>query len=204
MIRNLNRLTGALALSLWAGSSTADESWLGYIDWLTANSDFEYNGEPLPTVEYRSQAMLQLMAYGDQRVAQAEYEGRELNIIEGVYDDYVMYLPDDVETPEYVIVHELVHYLQDINDVTDDCIPANEPIAYLLHHKWAEENGYVLPQGNLLFGMMLGMACREQYGYLPRWTLLNRDEESLIEAVEKTVPISVGIFLPEYRKRFLL
>lgn len=163
----------SLAAVFWgatAATSMADDRFLEHIEWITANSPLEYNGEPLPTVKYVSQGILQVMGYGDQAVARAEYEGKTLPTVLASYNDFVIYLKDDgafTDMP-WVIVHELVHYLQDVNGTTDDCVPANEPQAYLLHDLWQKENGYehMRNSGNVFYGLTMAMACydRDPYG----------------------------------------
>ena len=167
----MKRILLALSLALLPSGALANDTWLEYIDWIVANTDYEYNGEPLPTVEERSQAELKIMAYGAEVVARAEFDGQELPDVLAAYDDFVMYVPVDTEVQPWVIVHELVHYLQEVNGALDECVGANEPEAYLLHDQWQEEHGYdeFRNSGNIMYGMMLGMTCIEQDMYGRPW-----------------------------------
>ena len=149
-------------------SAHADERFLPHIKWITENSDLEYNGEPLPTIEYVSAGELLILAHGPEAVAKAEYEGREMVAVLASYHDYVVYLQSEevFEQEPWIVVHELVHYLQDVNGTTKECIPANEPEAYRLHDKWQEQHGYPRNPGNVFYGILLGMACEENHRYV--------------------------------------
>lgn len=151
----------SLIACLVAWSVQADERFLPHITWITENSPMEYNGEPLPRVEYVSQGILQVMAYGDQAVAQAEHQGRQLPKVLATYDEYMIYVVDDMTFTEqpWVLVHELVHYLQDVNGTTQACVPANEPQAYKLHAEWQRQHGYEVNQANIFYGLTLALAC---------------------------------------------
>lgn len=147
--------------------ASANDTWLGYIDWLVDNSEYEYNGEPLPTVEYHSPAMLQILIYGEEHVAQAELNGWNIPDVWGAYNDGVMYLPEgaDYEHPHTIVtvVHELYHFLQDINGVTAHCSGLLEREAYKLHWQYAVEHELDVEEPNWLFVAMLEMSCYEPH-----------------------------------------
>lgn len=153
------------ALLLAANTASANPIFEEYIDWIVANSEFEYNGEPLPTIERTNKAMLLIMLYGEQRVAQAEYNNTYLPEVEAIYDDETntIFLPHETELEDFanhhIIVHELVHYLQDINGITDECVGRLEAPAYKLHTQWQDEVDHPAERPNGLFVMMLELAC---------------------------------------------
>lgn len=163
------KLFALCALLVTPIGSHADERLLPYINWLTENSALEYNGEPLPEVAGINYAILEIMAHGERAVAAAEKEGRELFPVHGVYDHFKkkILFPEDVDpwTDEDTMVHELVHYLQDINGTLDECAGNNEKEAYTLHWKWVEEHGYEAEEPNWLYVFMLAMACEEHHTY---------------------------------------
>lgn len=171
-MRILNASIALVMLSLCAPAH-ADERFLPYIDWLVANSEYEYNGEELPTIEVRPYAWVEVMVYGPDTVAQAEQNGSELPEVRGAYlhDKNVILFPEgvDVWEREDVIVHELYHYLQHINGHIEDCLPLMERPAYEIHWEWVEAHGREadFEEPNWLFVFVLEMSCYERYMYHP-------------------------------------
>lgn len=166
----------AASMLLAASMSKADERMMPYIDWLIANTDYEYNGEELPTVKHMSEQMLMIYGYGEQRVAQAEFKGSYLAPILGLYDDEenVIMLPDTHDLMDFeighIVVHELVHYLQTINGFDDHgCKQNSEPEAYRLHEQWMDEHDHPADRPNALWVMMIATACH-RYDYLAPYT----------------------------------
>lgn len=159
----------SLLLVLLASTSNADERLMPYIEWITENSELEYNGEPLPGVVTMDYALLEVLTYGDQTVAQAERDGRDLPQVHGIYrhDTNNLVLPDtsDPWQEEEVLVHELVHYLQYLNREPPDCVQEWERQAYELHWQWVQEHDYDAEEPNWLFVFMLQMSCRDMHPY---------------------------------------
>lgn len=157
------------SLILTASVANANPIFEEYIDWIVANSDFEYNGESLPTVERASREMLMIMLYGEEVVAQAEKNNNHLPEAEAIYDDETdtIFLPHETDLEDfanhYIIVHELVHYLQDINGITDECLGRLEIPAYKLHAKWQDEVDHPAPRPNALFVAMLELSCNNRH-----------------------------------------
>ena len=151
----------------FAATTKADERFMPYIEWIVENSDMEYNGEPLPTLDIMPYDLLQIEVYGAEQVAQAEYQGYELAPVLGGYDDENkrMMFPDtgDVWEMQDVMVHELYHYMQDINGTMTDCPGDSEVEAYKLHELWMDEHNVEGERPNLLWAVMLQMACQEHY-----------------------------------------
>lgn len=88
-------------------------------------------------------------------------------IAEGVYGIYcedrisINGLEVDLTTPEgqTVLVHELVHWLQDYNGEADNapCVPHLERNAYAVHHEWQAQMG--LPQAPDPFTVHMRSQC---------------------------------------------
>ena len=82
--------------------------------WLGANTPFQASQE-LPKVIFLPIEQMEQMFYGDM-----EYDADQLH---GLYDKTVdtIYLPDDWDRRDPwdmgVLVHEMVHYLQDVNNM---------------------------------------------------------------------------------------
>lgn len=160
-----------LALIMWATASNASETMQSYVDWLDENTQLEYNGEPLPTVEYLSQDMLQILHYGDEQVAQAEYHGHQLFDILGLYNQEtnVIMVPNgtDIDSSEYapIMVHELTHFLQSVNGKYEetDCYPSLEPPAYRAQWDWIQAHNHDGEEPNWLWVMLLDMRCRNPH-----------------------------------------
>lgn len=154
-------------LTLFATFALADAEPVleQYIDWIVENSRFEYNGEPLPEIEYVNQAMLQILMYGEQEVAQAELQGYNLPDVIALYDHVedtiILSAGTDINdvNNHYMLVHELIHYMQDINGVTDPCPRMLEREAYELTDLWQDEVGDSNPRSDPLFLLMIEMSC---------------------------------------------
>lgn len=164
----LTLATGWLLLT--TGASISDERFMPYIDWLTANSDFTYNGEPLPDVEYVSKNMLLTIVYGPEQVAEAEYKGKTMPEVLGAYDDKknVMYLPEGADVGSWenapTVVHELVHFLQMVNKVDDyGCLQNLEQPAYELQTDWMDAHNHPEERPNLFFIFMLTQSCQMRH-----------------------------------------
>ena len=143
---------------------------LKHIAWITQNSSYTYNEENLPEVVYLSQQNLNILVHGDFQVAQSEYKGsylpdakagydKERNVI-SLLDEYVATDPDI----QYMIVHELVHFLQEVNNIDEDIIYASCPVkleedAYRLQRMWMIERNDENPLPNPLFVAFLTSSC---------------------------------------------
>ena len=169
----LKYLITSAFLVLSSGAHAYEDQMLEYIDWITENSDFKYNGEELPEVLVTSLDLLQILAFGEETVAQAEREGRPINPVFGVYrnDIRTILLNEEyLEDIEPVLVHELVHYLQDINQGLSECPGNDEKIAYELHWKWLQDHpeydGRLKDEPDWFYVFFLKLACDqtgEQY-----------------------------------------
>jgi hypothetical protein len=109
-------------------------------------STYVYTGEPLPEVEYASPALVQIYAYGDFVYAQAEHRGESLPLVNAVYDRpnkkilISESLKDYSDKVNVSLIHELVHYMQDINGYTDSLgeehLVCSESEAYDIQILW--------------------------------------------------------------------
>ncbi len=95
--------------------------------WLGANTPFSTDFD-LPNVVFLPQEQMEQMFYGDN-----EYEPDQLH---GMYnkDLDTIYLADDWDRRDAwdmgVLVHEMVHYLQDMNGMTFNCSQEMEKMAW--------------------------------------------------------------------------
>jgi len=164
-------MIGAL---LWsareAKAQTAEGDWLMrvHIEWITQNSELTYHGEPLPTMYLVSDEELWYTVYGRART-DAE---RESNFaVNAIYDHTTrsVLVPESYDlmdgTTAHFLVHELVHYLQDINGVLDtECVSNNEALAYDLHHDWMEQYQTGGEPTDPLFRIFVTMGCDDHSG----------------------------------------
>lgn len=140
---------------------------LEYVNFVTEWTSYEYSGEALPAVETISHTLVQIYAYGDFVYAQAEFKGEELPVVMAVYDvkDKTIYLSDRIKeggaSEEPSLVHEMVHYLQDINGYTeslDGHLICSESEAYEVQMLWQIINGVELEKVDLVNTQSLGAA----------------------------------------------
>ena len=95
--------------------------------WLGANTPFQTD-HPLPTVIFLSQEKMEQMFYGDN-----EYEPDSLH---GMYnkEESTIILSDDWNRNDpwdlSVLVHEMVHYLQDQNNMVFPCNAEMEKMSW--------------------------------------------------------------------------
>ncbi len=95
--------------------------------WLGANTPFNTNFD-VPVVVFLPQEEMNSMYYKDNE--------HEPNSLHGMYDkeNDIIYLPDDWDRREAwdmgVLVHEMVHYLQDMNEMKFACSAEMEKMAW--------------------------------------------------------------------------
>lgn len=85
------------------------------------------------------------------------------------YDVATVYLRDDWNSADLrgraTLVHELVHHVQQVNDVKYDCPAAREPLAYDMAIKWLREQGEQNPYAVLktdAFTIAVRSMCQKQ------------------------------------------
>ncbi len=116
-----------------------------YIDFIVEWTSHKYQGEELPQIQFEDHGLVQVFAYGDLEYAQAEAQGKKLNTVSAVYDAsrktiYVSNtIKDNQQELELALVHELVHYLQEINGYTASLnghLECTESDAYDIQMLW--------------------------------------------------------------------
>ncbi len=106
------------------GTEVIDHSLESYIDFILEWTSYSYKGETPPLVKSTHHELVQIFAYGDFEYAQAESKDVKLPQVNAVYDQKrkTIYISDrlDPQSNDFklALIHELVHYLQDINGYT--------------------------------------------------------------------------------------
>jgi hypothetical protein len=124
------------------------------VDWLAANLDLPAIYEP-PPVEFVSSAKITHMRYGaflpdsprqilvSDSVGQAAHQRETVAIYNNA--TRTIFLPDtwSGRTPAElsVLVHEMVHHLQNVGQLKYDCPAAREKPAYLAQNRWLRQFG---------------------------------------------------------------
>lgn len=85
-----------------------------------------------------------------------------------VYSNGTIYLTEDwtgdTLGEQSILVHEIVHYLQDVNDLPSACPAEREKDAYTIQNKWLREHGFSLQE---VFGLSLPETKLRSLCYLP-------------------------------------
>lgn len=150
-----------------------EERLLKHIQYITEVSTLKYNGEPLPKVKFIKPALLQIFYHGELKVAQSERTGEGLPVVTGLYDPQrkTLYVSEQFEengqSDDPTLVHELVHYLQDINGITEsygDKTQCLEGLAYDIQATWQYEHKVMLDQVPDYNTILLAfMKCEQQF-----------------------------------------
>lgn len=139
-----------ILFSVPAAIADQQSDMLAYIKFIKEWTSYKYNGEPLPKIKIERAELVQIFAFGDYEYAQAESKGIELPTVLGLYDGdrKTIYVSDLVDPNEpmfsVTLVHELVHYLQDINGYTaslDGHLSCTESEAYDVQMLWQIQYG---------------------------------------------------------------
>jgi hypothetical protein len=174
--RKIFGLLAAILLLSQPSFALEKQQILNYIQFITEWSNYQYNQQPLPEIRTESDDMLLIYAYGDYAVAQAEYNGKKLRPVMAIYDhkknELLVSQSLDLNNSTQsgpTLVHELVHYLQDINGKTalyaDDKLACLEGEAYDIQALWQVVNNvradeYQLIQQDILLSFM---NCEAQF-----------------------------------------
>ena len=146
--------------SAQAQAGTADEnrpaisSLLAIAGWISANFDLPYPDEP-PRIEIVPTGQLHRLRYNALLPRRAQAIGGEHSTplpevqreIVALYDDAsrTIYLPEGWTgaslAEQSVLVHEMVHHLQNRAGLKYECGGAREKPAYLAQHKWLADRG---------------------------------------------------------------
>lgn len=167
----LTSLLFASSVSVYAQSSS--DIMLDMIDFITERTDYVYNGERLPYVELKSidemcrtvytQEILDSIGGVENCAVLAYYD----NTIDAIYISDTV--PEDIPAEgfyEMILLHELVHYLQDINGAYGEvrCLGELERDAYKMQEEYVEFMGYPeehIP--NALFVFMVSTCDIDRY-----------------------------------------
>lgn len=138
------------------------------LTWIHHNSDYSWDFQTYPKLEFLSSNYLQELYYD-----KPYEEVKDYNEILALYDSELdtIFLPENKSMYELqpLLVHELVHFLQDLaglyEDETISCAteaPDNlalEPPAYEIHMNWMDAHNHSGEKPNKLFLFMLKQAC---------------------------------------------
>lgn len=118
--------------------------------WLSANLAIPANFNH-PHIEYASPSkMIEIGVHDKFSAAQSINVIGQLPDFVAIYDDqtHTIVLPEGWTgtTPEElsVLVHEMVHHLQNVNDQKFECPAAREKPAYLAQDRWLKQFGHTL------------------------------------------------------------
>ncbi len=131
---------------------------IGIIEFITQNSSLEYAGQDLPEVAVVSENDLQLRFQSSLTEISANEVDNSLARVSALYDRSAnrIFLADVTSIPGPGLFHELVHFLQAIND-KDDMFASHraclEAEAYELQALWQTEQG-------------IDLASKPEYGFV--------------------------------------
>ena len=112
--------------------------------WISQNSSFEItnpNEYPLPVITFISQEEIHFI------VTKKDIKENTIFIIQAAYipENNILYLPHDLKLDtlsfKSILIHELVHHIQNINDISYPCDGHTEKDAYNLEMKYLIQNG---------------------------------------------------------------
>ena len=127
--------------------------------WIGANTD--YNTDvPLPVVEFKTQVEMEGLYYGERK--------REGDLY-GFYNlkKNVIILPDTWDSARPfdlgLLVHEMIHYLQDVNEIQFQCVAEMEADAWPLQKQYLENVHEFHWEYNGLWHLMISQCSTSQY-----------------------------------------
>lgn len=148
---------------------------LGYIDYIVGVSSLKYNGEKLPKIKVMSANRLKGYVYTTEALLEEERTGEALSGVNAAYyyERDEMLINEDLDLEKETefgptLVHELVHYLQDINGITEkfgDKTICLEGEAYDIQALWQIENN-VRPEEYAAINQQIlvsFMQCEQQF-----------------------------------------
>jgi hypothetical protein len=141
----------------------------GIATWLSSNFDLPAIKER-PVVEFASRMELARLRASDRAHAQGFMESNgqlAQREVVALYDNKTrtILLPDDwggtSPADQSVLVHEMVHHLQNLGNLKFDCPSAREKEAYLAQDKWLERFGLSLEHefDVDMFTVLIASAC---------------------------------------------
>ena len=128
--------------------------------WIGANTD--YNTDvPLPVVEFKTQVEMESLYYGERK--------REEGDLYGFYNlkKNIIILPDTWDSARPfdlgLLVHEMIHYLQDVNKIQFQCVAEMEADAWPLQKQYLENVHEFHWEYNGLWHLMISQCSTSQY-----------------------------------------
>ena len=166
-------LASVLAVTLAAGAWSTDLGsrllMLSYIDWIEARSSLTHDGQPLPDLVQWDERKIHVWMYGQDVVDEVEAnESMQLPVVMGLYDPrtrrIIVPARFDPWSFDYAptMVHELVHYLQDINGTLAECAGMSEREAYELSNEWIAQHNHPREPMDGFTIAMIELSCAER------------------------------------------
>jgi len=149
MVWGILSILVAAVTALPTFAQTAPTDLKRYIDFAVEWTPYAYTGQPYPKIKLERHDIVQVYGYGELETAQAEEQGIELPVVNAVYvpEDKTIYVSDRISLNdpkiESTMVHEIVHYLQDITGYTrslEGHIACTEADAYDVQMLWQKIN----------------------------------------------------------------
>ncbi len=141
------------------------------VSWLASNFDLPAPRDR-PAIEFASKAKLALMHANDSAHWQGFTQSKGIDQstqrqVVALYDSKsrTIFLPDDWigKTPaeQSVLVHEMVHHIQNLAQLQFECPMAREKLAYLAQDKWLRQFGTSLEKefDVDIFTVLISSAC---------------------------------------------
>lgn len=141
------------------------------VTWLSSNYDLPAIKDH-PKIELAANARLATMRAFDSAASQSQagdviFNGPNQRRVVALYDSKLktILLPEDwtgnSPADQSVLVHEMVHHLQNLSGIQFDCPSAREKMAYLAQAKWLERSGLSLERefDVDMFTIVISSAC---------------------------------------------
>lgn len=139
------------------------------VDWLSSNFDLPANKDR-PAIAFASRIELAKLR-ARELVSSQSFIGNDGQLVQrevvALYDNHTrtILLPDDwggtSPADQSVLVHEMVHHLQNLGKLKFDCLQGREKTAYLAQAKWLERFGLSLEKefDVDMFTVLISSAC---------------------------------------------
>lgn len=162
-------LAVTLAAQAWSSDLGSRLLMLNYIDWIEARSDLRHDGQPLPELVQWSDREVHIWMYGIDVVEEVEAsESMQFPVVLGLYDPETrrIIVPERFDPWSFdyapTLLHELVHYLQDVNGTLAECAGMSEREAYELSNEWVVQNNHPRELMDGFTIAMIEIACTER------------------------------------------
>jgi len=162
--------TGSRSVLLQSDAAQPPEDLLNdIVAWLSSNFDLPAVKQR-PLVEFASKVELARLRARDLASSQSlignDWQAAQREVV-ALYDSNTgtILLPDDwggtSPADQSVLVHEMVHHLQNLGKLKFDCLQAREKTAYLAQAKWLERFGLSLEKefDVDMFTVLISSAC---------------------------------------------